>query len=128
MQAKTTTPTAAEANEQLVLGAIEAAVNGDAEGFLDVFHPDAEVLEPDYLPYGGTYRGREEFLALWAKASQIVDLSTLKVVSATCNDERVVPLMTAKLVNGEEHHITEHWRIENGLVREIRVFWFGLPS
>ena len=125
MEAKTQTN--AEANKQLVVGAIESAMAGDMEGFTDSLHPEVEVHEPDYLPYGGVYRGKEGFMELFGKATAVLDFPTLKVESAT-GDEAIL-LMTCKLLsNGEERHITEHWEIEDGLVKRVRVFWFGLPS
>ena len=127
MEAKTTST--AEANRQLVVGAIEAAMAGDMEGFTDSLHPEIEVHEPDYLPYGGIYRGKDGFLELFGKATAVLDFPTMKVVSATGDEDRAILLMTCNLLsNGEERHITEHWEIEDGLVKRVRVFWFGLPS
>jgi ketosteroid isomerase-like protein len=121
--------TVAEANREPVTGAVEAALAGNMEGFLGALHPDVEVHEPDYLPYGGTYTGREGFLDLFQRATQVLDFPTLELISATADDERTVLLMTCKLVsNGDERYITEHWRMEDGLVREVRVFWFSLPA
>ena len=28
------------------------------------------------------------------------------------------------LATGELMHITEHWRVDGGLVTDVRVFWF----
>jgi ketosteroid isomerase-like protein len=127
MEANTTSK--AEANRQLVVGAIEAAMAGDMEGFTDSLHPEVEVHEPDYLPYGGVYRGKDGFMELFGKATAVLDFPTMAVESATGGEDRAILLMTCKLLsNGEERHITEHWEIEDGLVKRVRVFWFGLPS
>ena len=124
-----TEATATQANRDLVVGAIDSAIAGDMEGFLSSLHSEVEVIEPEHLPYGGTYRGREGFVELFGKATQVLDFPTLTLVSATADEERTVLLMTCKLLaNGEEMHITEHWRVEDGLIREVRVFWFGLPA
>ena len=125
----TSTVTTAKANRDLVVGAIAAAKSGNMEGFTAALHPDIEVHEPDYLPYGGTFRGAEGFLELFGKATEVLDFETMEVVSATADDERAVLLMTCNLLStGEQRHITEHWVIEDGLVRDVRVFWFGLPE
>lgn len=121
--------TVMETNRDLVVGALEAAQAGDMETFMAALHPEIEVLEPDYLPYGGTYRGHDGFLELLGKATALVDLPTMEILSAISDEERTVLLMKIKLLsNGDERYITEHWRIEDGLVREVRVFWFGLPA
>jgi uncharacterized protein len=121
--------TVAQSNRDLVVGAFEAAQAGRMDEFLGALHPDVEVHEPPYLSYGGTYRGRDGFLDLFGKATQILDFGTLKLVSATADEERTVMLMTCDLVsNSEERYITEHWRVEDGLIREVRVFWFSLPD
>lgn len=118
-----------KANRDLIVGGIEAAQAGDIEGFMAILHPEVEVFEPDYLPYGGTYHGRDGFLELFGKATAVIDFPTLEVISATADEERTVLLMKCKLAsNGEETFITEHWTIEDGLVVEVRVFWFDLPA
>jgi hypothetical protein len=41
-----------------MLGALEAVKAGDVEAFLSILSPEVVLHEPDYLPYGGEYRGR----------------------------------------------------------------------
>jgi ketosteroid isomerase-like protein len=121
--------TVAQTNRDLVVSAFEAAQAGKMDEFLGVLHPDVEVHEPPFLSYGGTYRGHDGFLDLFDKATQILDFPTLTLVSATADEERTVMLMTCNLIsNGEQRYITEHWRVQDGLIREVRVFWFSLPD
>ena len=104
-------------------------MGGDMDGFLAAVHPEVVVLEPDHLPYGGTFTGHDGFLEVFAGATQVLDFPTMKVISATADEERAILLMTCdELATGKQQHITEHWLIEDGLVREVRVFWFGLPG
>jgi ketosteroid isomerase-like protein len=52
----------------------------------------------------------------------------MTAVAAIGGDDRTVLLMTANVAaSGKPVHITEHWVIEDGLIREVRVFWDGLP-
>jgi hypothetical protein len=48
--------TTARENKDLVVGAVQAGAAGDVDAFLAAMHPEIEVHEPPYLPYGGTYR------------------------------------------------------------------------
>jgi hypothetical protein len=118
----------AQDNKQLVVGAIDSAKAGNIEGFLNVMHPEVVVHEPDHLPYGGTYHGRESLLEVVQKAAALVDLETLELTAVTADEERAVLLLKFQLLGtGEEMIGTEHWVIEDGLVRDVRVFWYGLP-
>jgi ketosteroid isomerase-like protein len=120
---------AAEQNKNLVLGALGAVTQGDTDSFLEAMHPELVVHEPGYLPFGGEHRGAEGFLGLFAEITKLVDVPTLELLSATADEERVVLLMTVELLNsGERRYLTEHWRIEDGKVREVRVFWSDLPE
>jgi ketosteroid isomerase-like protein len=126
--AVTATTSIAQQNRELVLGALAAITTGDTETFLEAMHPDVVVHEPSYLPYGGDYVGAEGFLDLLPKASSLIDLSGVQLVSATADEDRTVLLMTAPLVsNGETVHITEHWQVRDGKVVDVRVFWYALP-
>lgn len=125
----TATTSPAEQNKALVLGALTAVKGGDIETFLKAMHPDLVVHEPAYLPYGGDFHGAEGFLQLFGEVSKLVDVDTLELLSATADHERTVLLMTVELrSNRERRHITEHWLIQDGLVRDVRVFWSDLPS
>jgi uncharacterized protein len=39
-----------------------AVIKGDLEAVVKLLHPEFVVVEPESLPYGGTYRGRDAFL------------------------------------------------------------------
>lgn len=112
-----------------VLGALAAITRGDIEGFTSALHPEVVVHEPDYLPYGGDFTGKAGFLELFDQATKVIDFPTLEIVSATADETRCVLLMTCKLTtNREQRHITEHWVVQDGLIKDVRVFWFGLPE
>jgi ketosteroid isomerase-like protein len=124
----TTTTPQAERNRALVLGALAAVTKGDTETFLEAMHPELVVHEPDYLPYGGDFHGAEGFLHLLGEVAKLVDIGSLELVSAIADDDRVVLLMTVALrSSGERRHLTEHWLVEAGRVRDVRVFWSDLP-
>lgn len=118
----------AQDNERMVVDGLGGAIEGNIEALLAVLAPDVVVHEPEYLPYGGDYHGHEGFLTLQQRASEVLDVSSLKIHTAVANDERVVLLMTTAFVDGPgEQWLTEHWQVRDGKVVDIRVFWFGTP-
>lgn len=115
--------------KDLVLSALDALMKGDFEGFFAKAKTDFRIIEPSYLPHGGTYVGREDFKELGKKLSKVLSMRSVKLVSATGDSERTVLLMTGNLkANGEQRWLTEHWVVEDGLIQEIRVFWSDLAE
>jgi uncharacterized protein len=47
-------------NMGVVLDAFRAVEERDREGLFALYHPQVEFVEAPSLPYGGTFRGREE--------------------------------------------------------------------
>jgi uncharacterized protein len=121
--------TTAVDSKQVVLGALQAAMAGDMEGFKSALHPEVVVHEPPYLSYGGDYHGHQGFLDLFGIATSVLDLSTIKLLATVADGDRVVLLMSIQLASTrEERIVTEHWVLRDGLVADVRVFWFGLES
>lgn len=115
--------------KDLVMSALNALFAGDDDGFFARTKKDIRVIEPSYLPYGGTYIGREGFAELGKGIRKVLDMRSIEVVSATGDEERTVLLMTAKLrYRDEQRFLTEHWVVEDGLIAEIRVFWSALAD
>lgn len=89
----------AEQNKQAVQAMWKAITGGDpAAAFtvmIDLFDPDVVVYEPESLPYGGVYRGREEFLAMMGGSfASYFDSSRIQL-------ERIV---------AEGDHVVARWR------------------
>jgi ketosteroid isomerase-like protein len=47
-------------NLDVVLAAFRAVEERDREGLFALYHPEVEFVEAPSLPYGGTFRGREQ--------------------------------------------------------------------
>lgn len=122
-----TTEAVGSNTKDLVVGALDALFANDMEAFFARAKEDIRVIEPSYLPYGGTYVGRQGFDDLGRGLRKVLDLRSIELISATGDAERTVLLMTAKLrYKDEQRYLTEHWVVEDGLIAEIRVFWDGL--
>ena len=120
--------TTATTNKERAQELLSEVLSGNLDLFWDAMHPDVVLHEPDYLPYGGTYTGVQAFKECFVEVAKVIDPTTIELVNVTADEDRVIPLMTAKLVeSGEEMHVMEQWRFEDDQIREIRVFWFGSP-
>jgi hypothetical protein len=122
------TATVEQRNRDIVVGAIEAVKGGDADTFMAVLDPQVKIHEPPNLPYGGLYEGRESFLQIYEQVIKLADPTQIELISATADAERAVLLMTIPLLSGERFYVTEHWCLTNGLVTDVRVFWFEIPD
>jgi ketosteroid isomerase-like protein len=112
-------------NKQIVSDAYDALARGDVRGFVGVLAPEIEVREPGALPYGGTYRGLDELMRMFAKAGALLDSGGTVVDALTADEDRVVAVIRMPLRSGAgEALITEHWTLADGKATHIHVFWF----
>ena len=58
---------------EAVRAAYATLAEGDAEPYLALFDERGEFVEPDSMPYGGTYRGHEGLTDLFAAIDQTWD-------------------------------------------------------
>ena len=115
----------AAANKQIIKDAYEAMASGDVRSFVGVLDPGIVVREPDSLPYGGTYRGVQELMGMFAKAGPVLDSSRLAIDTLTADEDRVVAVIRIPLRGGDgEALISEHWTMRDGKAVELNVFWF----
>ncbi len=63
------------ANRRLIVDMYAAAKAGDVDGFFSALSPEVVITEPSFLPYGGTYRGIDEFRALFGDVAKFLDMS-----------------------------------------------------
>jgi ketosteroid isomerase-like protein len=124
------TKSPAARNNDWALALLADIQAGKVDGFWEALHPDIVVHEPDHLPFGGTYTGVEALAGVSAEVAKVLDLGTMELINLTADGERVIPLMKFKLVgSGQAMYLMEQWRVEDGKIRELRVFWFGtLPT
>jgi ketosteroid isomerase-like protein len=115
--------TAAE-NKEIVRAAYEGMATGNPKAFFDALDPEIVIIEPDPLPYGGTYRGQGEVMEFMQAAGQVVDGSTLRVESLTADEDRVVATVRLAVQAGGEVEMSEHWTMRDGKATELRVFCF----
>jgi len=113
----------------LVTRMYTAAAAGDLATLQQILDPDFSVEEPNFLPYGGTYKGLQEFAALFGEVAKVIDLSKLELDGLTVEGDIAYGRVRAPLVDGSgTASILEEWRLRDGRVAEARVFWLRDPK
>lgn len=99
----------------------------DLAAVLDQMHPEVEVYEPESLPYGGAWKGRDGFAALLQK---LVGLAALSIEDAKIHEtgEGLIMEMQISFTSRKDGEVfrtsaVEIDRLEDGLVREINVYY-----
>jgi ketosteroid isomerase-like protein len=66
-------------NERRLREAYDAFVAGDLHTLLDVFHPDAQYVNPPEAVEGGTRQGETELKQMWAGIHDLFELDSVEV-------------------------------------------------
>lgn len=95
--------------------------NGDLDGFLNDFDENSVMIEPVSLPYGGTYRGKDQIKAAIQNVFNYWNGFSYEIESIVYGDEYVMAYgrfsaASAKSGKKVSFHLTEVWRIRNGRV------------
>jgi ketosteroid isomerase-like protein len=114
-------------NVELLKQAFAGLGKGNAAGFAQLMDEDSELVLPDSIPYGGTYRGPEaaaDFLArdIWRWFDEFTSTPT-RVIDA--GDQIVVPVrVQATAKNGRTMDVENVWIYEfsDGRLRRGRVY------
>ena len=117
-------------NRDILIQIHEDAAAGHLDKVTARMSPDLVIYEPDYLPYGGVYKGPEGFEEVMAKAAPLFDISGLTLECIVADGDHVVTRNSEAFADPESGRtdILELWTLKDGLVTEIRVYWHILPK
>ena len=87
-----------EATRAVVQRFYDCILAADFEGVLSCFHEDIEIHEPECLPYGGIYKGKEGALKLFPEATKFLDVKAFKVEAIIADGNRAVGMLAAAVV------------------------------
>ena len=125
----TITESLTEQNRALVQKLYDAAISGDIEGVLGCLAEDVVVREPEFLPYGGTYSGRDTFLALFEKIVKCYDMTKISADYLVADGERVIGVLRMPdLKTGKDVLLAEQSTIRDGLIVDMRIFFHDAQS
>ena len=102
---------------------------GDIDTVNAILAPDVIVHEAESLPYPGTFHGHAGFWDLMAKVAEYWEGLVASDFRFYSNSEGVLARLTLKATSaatGEalEQELIEAWTVEDGLLKEGRIFYF----
>jgi uncharacterized protein len=112
-----------EQNRRLMQAIYDAVSAGDLGGVLDRLADDVVIREPEFLPYGGVYRGKERFGDVVGKIAKTYDMTQIKADYIVADGERVIGVLRMPdLATGEDVLVAEESVIRDGKVVQMTVF------
>jgi hypothetical protein len=107
-----------------------ALASNDISGFLGTLASDVVIIEPAFLPYGGTYTSRDVFVRSVApQLGSALEMSTLTLDSLFVEGDRAMSIFRVQVAaTGEQMVIAEELVVHEGKVVEMRVFVHDAPS
>jgi ketosteroid isomerase-like protein len=119
-----TSPGRYEGNRDFLRQLYLASFAGDVHAFPEAMAGDFEAHVPPQLPWGGVHRGPDEFVnVVLPQLAVALDFSSMQLESISADGDRVAALMSARTALGAGIWIAEHWMVENGQLRQLRVFY-----
>lgn len=110
---------------EIMEAAYEAILGrGDIDGFLTFFSDDAVLIEPESLPYGGTYHGKAAIKAALESVFPHYSAFSFKPEAITCTGEWFIAygpiaVTSAKTGKSISFPLAEVARIQNGKITMI---------
>ncbi|MGU3373968.1 nuclear transport factor 2 family protein [Chryseobacterium sp. M5A1_1a] len=110
-------------NREIIRIIYEAAAKGDINTIVSALHEDFEEMVPPILPWGGIHRGVSDFIKVLPIVARAIDFPSLRLVNLSANGDRVSALCTGNTTSGKELWVCEHWKLHNGKVTNMMVFY-----
>ncbi|TPG32427.1 nuclear transport factor 2 family protein [Mycolicibacterium hodleri] len=122
----------AQSNIDTVRQTYAAMAAGNAAAAMANFHEDMVLIEPESLPYGGTYKGLSEIGGAILAITQYVDLAGLKIGRVLADDDTAVAFVTATWKNpdGTTHDMLmrECYQFSGSKITEMRIFYWDTAT
>ena len=113
---------------------VAAVLGGDLDTVRALAAPDMELVQGSSLPYAGTYRGADGFIAFLGKFGETWEIERLEPVRNFIGEDpgwvaSELAFAATYRANGKrfESSLVEVWRIEHGKVLSIRPHYLNSP-
>jgi SnoaL-like domain len=114
-----------EESRHIATSMYDAAIKGDMAAFISFIDDDTSFHEPPCLPYGGSYCGRNNLMALFVKVAEYLDFSSIKIDYILAGGHDVLTSLRIKTRTlGVEIRVIEQAVVRNGKVVDLRIFPF----
>ena len=92
------------------------------EDYPDRYDANLLMHEPASLPFGGTYRGLEQFQAFYPAVRDFYDFSKFELLSVYGDGDMVFATIKAAVAgSGGTIHLAEQFRFEGNKIVEVRL-------
>ena len=109
--------------KEVVQGMYAAAARGDIEAFVGAASEDLVLEEPAFLPFGGTYHGREGFAAMLTKAATVLDVSSLTVDHIIAEGDQAFGVIRVRAQqDGAQLIVGEESTVRDDKIIKLRIF------
>ncbi|HEY1604829.1 MAG TPA: nuclear transport factor 2 family protein [Allosphingosinicella sp.] len=99
------------------------------EDYPDRVDPDLVMYEPAWLPFGGTYRGLDDFKRFYGKVRNFYDFETWKLIDVVADGEIVFSTSQVRVAGRDTTmHIAERFRFSGAILAEVRIFVCDAPA
>jgi ketosteroid isomerase-like protein len=110
---------------RIVAAVYRAIAVNDPEAFERLVHPEIEIQQPPWLPYGGTHRGLAGVSEMFRQVLKLIDVSRLEVRSLTAEGDTVwATFVVHARDDGSPLLLAEEWQLEDDRCRRLRVWHF----
>ena len=115
-------------NERRLREAYDAFVAGDLDTLLDVFHPDAQYVNPPYAVESGTRQGRQQLTEVWRSLHEMFEFSEVDVLELREGPNGVFVQLRLEghgRVSGAPTLLSQSHLLELRDGRAVSLAWFG---
>lgn len=113
-------------NEQLVRDLYAACGADDWDKVQTILSDDFRMVQSPSLPFGGIYRGWQVLKAMYASVIGASGRTAIDFIAMTSGDGHVMALVDLNLFDhGIKARIAEIFRIENGRISEVAIYYFN---
>ncbi len=112
-------------SKRIVGEVYDAIIAGRGEDVFGALHSEFRADIPPVVPWGGSHEAAAFGQVVLPRVLEVVDLSTLKVLSLLGENDNVFATATLTTRDGKaEILIGEHWTVREGKISNLRVFYF----
>ena len=113
-----------EISRDVVQRFFDAGAKGDFETALQLMDEDIVIHQPQFIAYGGTYRGRDNFPALAAKISEHLDMSASKIQLLVADGDTVFAVHhVPEVKTGKTCVLVVQITVRDGRLAENRIYF-----
>lgn len=124
-----TTANQTEASRRIVEDFYKFVKAGDVAALISLLADEVTIIEPSFLPYGGSHRGIAGFQALFGEVPKLLDVASLKVESIMADGEVATAFLRIRTAKGgDEIQMAERARVRDGKIVEWKIYFHELGS